>query len=339
MQTFRVNTRLGRVSLKGSPIEGTPIVVSSEDHVIKQGKRILQIPQGAVLIPRRYGPKKDGKKSCVVMQVYPDVFAALRSRYSLTAYYGRPGRGQLFGVQKVIEGLRRDAKACPDSLGEARLNILADRFTEDMYSTGRMFSRMDIWTNALMLAFENEEKALRELRKNLDAFRFNQTVDPLRLRYLAAELRLNPFVDLSVRVNVFAGDGCERFGILNSSEERRISADDMIDEIDVYLPRIEFEKAHFLAKELERAVVDDVDRARTTDDGRLYSRMGTTILQALNDLVRTLPKKRDREALAVIRDELVLVERGFDHKGLDRDTVASFVALRSKMKEFGARLI
>jgi len=339
MQTVRINTRLGRVSLNGYSVEGTPIVISGEDHVLKQGKKVLRIPRGAVLIPRRYGPKRDNRKPYTVMQVYPDVFAALRSRYSVAAYYGRPGRGELFTAQKIVEGLRRDAKACPDATGEARLNDLADRFTEELYSTGRMFSRLDIWTNALMLAFENEEKNLRELRKVLDVFRHNQAVSPAYLRCLADDLRFNPFVDLSVRVKAFTGDGHDRIAIINSSDNQRISADDMIEEIDVYLPLIEFERAHFLAKELERAVVDDVSRSRTTDDGRLYARMAISVVQTLNSLVQTLPKKRDRVALAAIRDELVLVERGFDQTGLKPETVASFIALRKKMKEFGTRFI
>jgi hypothetical protein len=335
MEKISVETRLGNVLLEGRHVAGSPFFVPASSYVLKKGKQVLPIPQGAVLIPRRYGPKRDGRKLYTVMQVYPDVFSALRSRYGVFAFYGRPGRGKICSAQRVVQRMESDAVSCQDSTAAARLEELADRFSERTRQTAHMFSRLDSWTNALMEAVAEEEKNLRALRAALDAFRHNLSVSRSYLRGLAEGLHFNPFVGLTTRILWFVGYGHGEILFATSSDKKQFAVDDFIDEIDGFLLRCEFEEILCLLKEAERSMNDDASRALSLKERRHHVQRIVSLIPLFYDFGKKLRPEINAEKIETIADALRTISRGVAEIGLTIQVISLVSSTRSFARSLG----
>lgn len=320
-----VPTRLGAINLLAYPVIGSPILISAEDKVVKVGRRVLHIPVGAVLIPRRYGPKK--RK--IVMQVYKNIFDALRSRHGVSAYYGRPGHGAVYHALTIATRLRAEAASCPDQDAAGRLEELARQFEDGAYSKSRLISRLEVWHNALLLALADDLQLLRQMRTAIEAFSDGQTLDPIILRAQADGLRLAPFVGTHGVVNELVGRRTE--GLVFSESTHESIVDELISEIDGYLLRAEFEQAHCEAKTIERGMVDDAGRRLNPTDGSFYGRFIVGLLPSLEAIGTRMPEHQ-REATASVVEAMRSVYRALNTVGLMRESLSLFLRARGLMK-------
>ena len=231
-----INTRLGEAEIDGTIIAGTPMVIVTKGIVIPHRKNPLNIPDGGILIPRRYGPNK--RKT--VMMVYRDIFAALRSRRGASAYYGRHGRGELYRIQRLTRSLAQQIASTEDGRQRVGLSRLRNRFLGDLYDRGRLVSRLDIWATALFLELEEEKATLGRLRHMLPGYLAEIENNRSSLLLQIAGLRLAPFTDITMP---------NEDGVMPALEQ-----------VTNFLSRIEFEEIHIELKELERALSDDIRR-------------------------------------------------------------------------------
>ena len=244
-----INTRLGNAEIEGDLIPGTPMVIVTKGIVIPHRKKPLVIPDGGILIPRRYG---SGKRQTVMM-VYCDIFAALRSRRGTSAYYGRNGRGELYRIQRLTRSLSQQIAGTEDGREREGLIRLRDRFLGDLYDRSRLVSRLDIWATALFLELEEEKATLEGMFTCLEDSLADKLVPTSKVFASSQKLHLAPSVELRAEI-------CK---VIRSEFDGGVlyfKFNEFIEQTKRCLARIESEEIHFELKELERALSDDIRR-------------------------------------------------------------------------------